>query len=181
PGAAAGNGSCFFPPTVLVDVAPGSRVLTEETFGPVVPVIRVRDAEEAIRLANASGLGLSASVWGRDLAQAERVARALEAGSVMINDTVSVVGIAEAPHGGVKGSGFGRSHGAEGLAECVCTKAIVVDRLAGVRQPWWFGYSAERARNTDAFVRLRHGARLAERVRAVPRALRLLRRGDRAV
>jgi acyl-CoA reductase-like NAD-dependent aldehyde dehydrogenase len=88
---------------------------------------------------------------------------------------------AGAPHGGVKGSGFGRSHGAEGLAECVRAKAIVVDRLAGVRQPWWFGYSAERARNTDAFVRFRHGARLAERVRAVPRVLRLLRRGDRAV
>lgn len=164
----------FLPPTVLVDVPLDSRVMQEETFGPVLPVVRVRDAEEAIRLANASAFGLSASVWGRDRRRALAVARRLKAGSVVINDVMSAAGIAEVPHGGVKASGYGRSHGAAGLLECVRPKALVIDRLVGVRQPWWFGYSGERARWIDGFVRAWHGAGVMERWRGAREALRLL-------
>ena len=102
-------GGDFMAPTLLVNVAPGMQVLREETFGPLLPVVRVRDADEAVRIANASRYGLSASVWGRDRAHAERVARSLEAGTVVVNDSIVAAGIAEVPHGGVKESGFGSS------------------------------------------------------------------------
>ncbi|HEU4642146.1 MAG TPA: aldehyde dehydrogenase family protein [Gemmatimonadaceae bacterium] len=171
----------LFPPTVLENVPADSRVLAEETFGPVVPLVRVRDADEAVRLANASTFGLSASVWGRDRRRAEAVARRLDAGTVVINDTVVAVGIAEVPHGGVKESGQGRSHGAPGLLECVRTKTVVADRLAGARQPWWFGYGPEHARNVDAFVRFWHGGSLAERLGGIWRSVRMLFRHERAL
>lgn len=171
----------LFPPAVLVDVEPTARVLTEETFGPVVPIVRVADEDEAIRLANASPFGLSASVWGRDLARAERVARRLDAGTVVVNGAVVAVGIAEVPHGGMKDSGYGRSHGMSGLLECTRTKTLVTDRLAAVRQPWWFGYGAQHAQNIDAFLRLWHGRGLVQRLGGLRRAIRMLFAHERAI
>jgi succinate-semialdehyde dehydrogenase/glutarate-semialdehyde dehydrogenase len=168
----AGDG--YFPPTVLADVTPEMRVMREESFGPLLPILRVRDEEEAIARANDSIFGLSASVWSRDAARAVRVAERVDAGSVHINDTLTAVGMSQVPHGGVKASGTGRTHGVEGLLECVRSKAIVADRLPGVRQPWWFGYGDEHARNLDAFVRFWHGASLAERAGGVWRSVRML-------
>lgn len=170
----AGAAEAYFPPTVLADVTPEMRVMREESFGPLLPVMRVDDAEDAIAHANASVFGLSASIWSRDVPRAIRLAERVEAGTVTINDAIVAVGIAEVPHGGVKESGTGRAHGAEGLMECVRSKTIVVDRLAGVRQPWWFGYDAEQARNLDAFVRLWHGRTPAERLGGMWRSLKLL-------
>lgn len=91
-----------FPPTVLVDVPSDSRALTEETFGPLMAVIRVRDADEAITRANASDFGLSASIWSRDVLRAGRLAERLECGTVAINDVLLTAGTPELPHGGVK-------------------------------------------------------------------------------
>jgi acyl-CoA reductase-like NAD-dependent aldehyde dehydrogenase len=139
-------------PTLLLDVPDGARALQEETFGPILPVLRVRDDDEAIWRANASPFGLSASVWSRDRARARRVADRLEAGTVVINDVALVAGVAEVPHGGVKASGHGRSHGLLGLEECVRTRTIVDDRFTGWRQPWWFGYGPDaEARGTCAW------------------------------
>jgi succinate-semialdehyde dehydrogenase / glutarate-semialdehyde dehydrogenase len=171
----------FFPPTVLLNVTPDMRVVREETFGPIIPVTRVRDAEDAVRQANLSSFGLSASVWGRDLRRAQEVARRLDAGTVVINDAIVSAGVAEVPHGGVKESGYGRSHGAAGLLECVRTKAVITDRLASVRQPWWFGYSAEHARNIDAFLRFWHGTSPGERLSGAWRSLRMLFVHERAL
>ena len=85
--------------------------MREETFGPVLPIMACADDQEAVRLANDSEYGLAASVWTRDRARGERLARRVHAGTVMVNDVVSCFGISEAPHGGVKASGVGRAHG----------------------------------------------------------------------
>ena len=165
PESSAGN---YFPPTLLADVTDEMRVLTEETFGPLLPVIRVKDADEAIRRANTSIYGLSASVWTRDRARGVAVARRLEAGAVLINDSVSVVGMPDVPYGGMKHSGLGRLHGVEGLAACVRSTAIVDDRFATWHQPWWFRYGAAHRAGFESFGRLTHGASLWERLSGLP-------------
>lgn len=187
--AAAGHGgvapdehaSAHFIPTLLLDVPADVRVMREETFGPLLPIVRVRDAEEAIALANASPFGLSASVWSRDRRRAREVARRLEAGTVVINDVTLIAGVAEVPHGGVKESGSARAHGAAGLEECVRTRTIVDDYFTGWRQGWWFGYGADARARSDAYLRLAHGRSLVERLSGVGRVLKLLFRPERPI
>jgi len=171
----------FFAPTIVADVTAGMRVAHEETFGPLLAIIRVRDDEEAIAVANDTSYGLSASVWGRDLTRARRIAGRIDAGTVHVNDVVSVVGMADVPHGGVKESGTGRLHGDAGLRECVREKAIVVDPFPSWRQPWWFGYGAEHARNIDAFARFWHGRSFVERLSGAWRSVKMLVSRDRPI
>src|SRR5437660_11068580 len=94
-----GNGR-FFEPTVLVDVDHSMKVMTEETFGPTLPIMKVRDAEEALRLANDSPFGLGASVFSKDAARGEGVARRIEAGAVAVNDAMLYYSALELPMGG---------------------------------------------------------------------------------
>ena len=169
-------GPAFFAPTLLADVTPDMRVMREETFGPLLPVIAVRDEDAAVALANASEFGLSASVWTRDRARALAVAERLEAGTVAINDAAIVAGIAEVPHGGVKSSGLGRAHGVAGLLEYTRTKAVVDERLPGMRQAWWFGYGPAIEAAIDAAIRVSHGPSWRARLGSVTRTLPLLRR-----
>ncbi len=112
----------FFPPTVLLGVRPGSRVLEEETFGPVAPIVPFRNEEEALAFANALPVGLAAYVFTRDLGRAFRVAEALEFGIVGVND--GVPSTPEAPFGGVKRSGLGREGGRWGLLEYLEVKYV---------------------------------------------------------
>ncbi|MCE7885398.1 MAG: aldehyde dehydrogenase family protein [Actinobacteria bacterium ATB1] len=128
----------FFEPTVLTGVDHDMRIMREETFGPVLPIMRVRDEREAIRLANDTPYGLTASVWTRDKAKGRRIAAELRAGSVLINDHITAYGITELPFGGVGDSGFGRVHGPEGLLEFVEVKSYVEDRLGLPSEPFWF-------------------------------------------
>jgi acyl-CoA reductase-like NAD-dependent aldehyde dehydrogenase len=118
----------FFPPTVLDLVPPEAAVAREETFGPILPILRVADAEQAIALTNASHLGLSGSVWSRDRARALAVARRLEAGSVCVNDVLVNYFFVSAPLGGVKDSGIGFRHGAEALRQFCTPRTVVEDR-----------------------------------------------------
>jgi acyl-CoA reductase-like NAD-dependent aldehyde dehydrogenase len=148
-----GGGGFFHEPTVVAGVDHTMRLMREETFGPVLPLMSFRDEEEAIRLANDSPFGLTASVWTRDIARGERVAEKIEAGTVMVNEVLYTHGIAQTPWGGVKLSGIGRTHGRAGLLELVHAQHIHTNRLARLQDLWWFGYTPQSAALFRAFAR----------------------------
>jgi acyl-CoA reductase-like NAD-dependent aldehyde dehydrogenase len=136
----------FFEPTVLVDVDHSMECMREETFGPTLPVMRVADADEAIRLANDSPYGLSASVWTGDRAKAERIAARLDAGAVNVNSAMTNVFAFSVPHGGWKQSGIGaRLGGASGIRKYCRPQAIVSDRLEPRSELFWYPYTARKA------------------------------------
>lgn len=112
----------FFRPTVLADVTPGMAAFREETFGPVAAVVRVRDAGEAVRVANDSAYGLGASIWSRDASLGERLARRIESGSVFVNGMVA--SDPRLPFGGIKRSGYGRELSAFGAREFTNVQTI---------------------------------------------------------
>jgi delta 1-pyrroline-5-carboxylate dehydrogenase len=151
------------------------RIMREETFGPVLPIMAFDTDDEAVRLANDSEYGLAASVWTRNRARGEALARRIHAGTVMVNDAVSCFGISEAPHGGVKASGIGRTHGRFGLEEMVKIKYVDSDRLPGVKKVWWYGYGAAFARQMEGFVDLQFAHRLSERLRGMMRCAEVFR------
>jgi acyl-CoA reductase-like NAD-dependent aldehyde dehydrogenase len=157
-------GPNFYQPTVLADVQQSMRVMREETFGPVLPIMAFDSDEEALRLANDSEYGLAASVWTRDRARGEGLARRLQVGTVMVNDAIACFGISEAPHGGVKASGIGRTHGRFGLEEMVRVKYVDSDRLPGMKRPWWYGYGDTFARQMEGFVDLQFARGLGQRL-----------------
>jgi acyl-CoA reductase-like NAD-dependent aldehyde dehydrogenase len=136
----------FHEPTVLAGVDHSMTVMREETFGPVLPLMNFGTEEEAVRLANDSPFGLTASVWTRDIARGLRVAERIEAGTVMVNEVLYTHGIAQTPWGGVKQSGLGRTHGRLGLLEMVAPHHIHVNRLTRLHDAWWFGYTPDAAR-----------------------------------
>jgi acyl-CoA reductase-like NAD-dependent aldehyde dehydrogenase len=156
-------GANFYAPTLLADVTHEMRIMREETFGPVLPVMPFDTDEEAIRLANDSEYGLAASVWTRDRARGEALARRIQAGTVMVNDVISCFGISEAPHGGIKSSGIGRSHGRFGLEEMVRIKYLDSDRLPGMKKIWWYGYGSAFAGQMEGLLDWQFAASLGQR------------------
>jgi acyl-CoA reductase-like NAD-dependent aldehyde dehydrogenase len=163
-------GPNYYAPTVLADVTHDMRIMREETFGPVLPVMACNDVEEAVRLANDSEYGLAASVWTRDPKRGERVARRIHAGTVMVNDVISCFGIREAPHAGVKASGVGRTHGRFGLEEMVRVKYLDTDQMPGVKKVWWYGYGENFRHQMEGFLDLQFARGLTSRVRGALRA-----------
>jgi acyl-CoA reductase-like NAD-dependent aldehyde dehydrogenase len=158
-------GSNFYAPTVLVDVTHNMRIMREETFGPVLPIMLFHDDDEAVRLANDSDYGLGASVWTRNRARGEAVASRIQAGTVMVNDCVSCFGISEALHGGVKASGLGRTHGHFGLEEMVRVKYLDVDLLGGMKKSWWYGYGEKFVRQMEGVIDLMFARKWGRRLR----------------
>jgi acyl-CoA reductase-like NAD-dependent aldehyde dehydrogenase len=126
-------GPLFFEPTILVDVDHSMLVMREETFGPLIPIMRVKGADEAVRLANDSEYGLSGAIFTKDLKRGEQLATRIESGDISINRPNWVWGTASLPMGGVKNSGLGRRNGPEGLLRFVRPQSIVVDNLIGAR------------------------------------------------
>jgi len=134
----------YLKPVVLWNVDHGMRVMREETFGPLLPIMAFTDQAHAIQLANHSDCGLNASVWSRDIGKAECIARQLQAGNWVVNDVLKNVGHAGLPFGGVKQSGFGRYRGAEGLKTFTYPVSGMTNRSRLSKEPNWFPYSTHR-------------------------------------
>ena len=133
----------YFEPTVLVDVDHSMTVMREETFGPVVGVMKVRDSEEALRLANDTRYGLAASVFG-EKERAERIGRRIEAGAVNVNDVIVNYVLMDVPMGGWKESGIGFRHGEYGIKKYCRPESVIVSRFAAKREPTWYPYTKSR-------------------------------------
>ena len=136
----------FYEPTILVDVDHTMTVMREETFGPVLPVMTFKSEDEAVRLANDSIFGLTASVWTKNLRGGRALAERIEAGTVMVNEVLYTHGIAQTPWGGVKQSGMGRTHGRLGLLELVTPQHVHVNRIPRLPDMWWFSYTPRASR-----------------------------------
>jgi acyl-CoA reductase-like NAD-dependent aldehyde dehydrogenase len=147
----------FFEPTVLVDVDHSMKIMTDETFGPTLPIMKVRDADEAVRLANDSPYGLGASVFSRDTARGEAVARRLEAGAANVNDAMINYTVLELPMGGAKASGLGSRHGAGGIRKYCSQQAIVVTRLAPKKELFMFPYKSRTSKLLAGLFKLMYG------------------------
>lgn len=131
----------FFEPTVIKNATNKMRPMQEETFGPTLPIATFKTEDEAIELANDTDFGLTASVWTSDLTKGKRVAEKVLAGTVNVNEVLYTHGIGQTPWGGFKESGYGRTHGKEGLMELVGVQHIHVNRFLFTPDVWWFGYS----------------------------------------
>jgi acyl-CoA reductase-like NAD-dependent aldehyde dehydrogenase len=143
----------FYQPTVLVDVDHGMKCMSEETFGPTLPVMKVRDAAEAIEKANDSQLGLSGSVWTRDKNKAMALARQMNTGTVDINNVLTIP--FPVPMEGWNESGVGsRSGGAAGIRKFCRTKSIVAERVAMKKEPLWYPYGRRKGKTIAAMLRM---------------------------
>lgn len=171
-------GPNFFQPTILADVTHDMDLMREETFGPVLPVCSFNSDDEAVALANDSEFGLAASIWTRDKQRGEGLARRIHAGTVMVNDVVACFGISEAPHGGVKASGIGRTHGRYGLEEMVWPKYVDSDRMPRMKKLWWYGYGPAFQQQMSGYIELLFAKNLIKRIRGAIKSTRsfLLRR-----
>jgi succinate-semialdehyde dehydrogenase/glutarate-semialdehyde dehydrogenase len=165
----------FFPPTVLTNVNHEMDVMRAETFGPVLPIMTFRSDDEAVRLANDSVYGLTASVWTNDLARGKRIAEQIEAGTVMINEVLYVHAVGQTPWGGVKQSGFGRTHGRAGLLELVNAQHIHINRFPSVPDMWWFNYTPSAGKLFRSLARRFASGSVLQTLFVMPQMIRRLR------
>jgi acyl-CoA reductase-like NAD-dependent aldehyde dehydrogenase len=154
--AASGPGR-FFEPTVLVDVNHSMKVMTDETFGPTLPIMKIADVEEGVRLANDSNYGLQASVWTKDVNKGEALARRIEAGVVCVNDAQINYTALNLPMGGWKTSGLGTRHGAAGIRKYTKVQSLLITKRALKREPFMFPYKARQTRLLGRFYKLMYG------------------------
>jgi acyl-CoA reductase-like NAD-dependent aldehyde dehydrogenase len=164
----------WLPATVLVNVNHSMQVMQDETFGPVLAVMRCKSPEEAVAFANDSDLGLTASVWTRSRAKGIKLARRIQAGAVTINDHLMSHGLAETPWGGFKESGIGRTHGKLGFDEMTEPQVIVNDILPLVRQNmWWQPYSKKVYDGMTGIADFLYGISFGKRLAGAGRMIKL--------
>src|SRR3954467_2167204 len=144
----------FFEPTVLIDVTPDMKAMRGEAFGPPLPIMKVADAEEAIRLANDSPYGLAASVFTKDIKRGEADARRVESGAVCVNDAMMNYAALELPMGGWKESGLGSRHGGGGIRKYTRQQSILISRLHPKKDIHMFPYKAKNTQRLLGFFRL---------------------------
>ncbi|HST54743.1 MAG TPA: aldehyde dehydrogenase family protein [Solirubrobacteraceae bacterium] len=148
----------FFEPTVLVDVDHTMKVMTVETFGPTLPIMKVADADEAVRLANDSPFGLGASVFSSDTTKGEAIARRVDAGAVCVNDAIVNYTALELPMGGVKESGLGSRHGADGIRKYCSQQALLITpKLALKRELHYYPYTPRVTKMLGRALKLLYG------------------------
>ncbi len=162
----------FFEPTVISGANNSMRAMQEETFGPTLPIATFKTEEEAIKLANDSEFGLTASVWTRDTKKGKRVAERIEAGTVCVNEVLYTHGIGQTPWGGFKNSGSGRTHGIEGLMELVQPQHIHINKLAIVPNAWWMPYGTDAVDTFKGFARHFASGSLLQTAKLTPRLLK---------
>jgi acyl-CoA reductase-like NAD-dependent aldehyde dehydrogenase len=162
----------YYEATVLVDVDHSMDVMRDETFGPVIPVMKVKDADEALRLANDCRYGLGGAIFSRDLVNAGRMAKRLQTGAVCINDSLVNFVIPDAPMGGMKESGFGYRHGASGIRKYCRQKTIAIDRFGLKREFHWFPESDRKSRQTRLLLELICRSGWKNKLRALARLAR---------
>jgi succinate-semialdehyde dehydrogenase/glutarate-semialdehyde dehydrogenase len=150
----------FYEPTVIVDVNHDMELMREETFGPLLPIMCVRDEEEAIRLANDTRFGLSANVWTRDKRKGCEIAERLETGGVSVNEVAIGYGIQEVPFGGRKESGLGQVNSEIGLRGYCHPLPILVHRFGGKKVEGGFPYQRKTEDRLQRFIRFAWGSGL---------------------
>lgn len=150
----------YWEPTVVRGVTHDMLLMREETFGPILPIVRVRDEDEALRLANDCEYGLGANVWTRDPARAAAIAIRIESGSVCVNDMTMTFGVPEAPFGGRKSSGVGQVNGVEGLRAYTWPMPILTDRMGGRQALAHYPYTIVRDAGMAKFIRFLFGTRV---------------------
>ena len=171
------HSSTIFPAMVLTEVNHDMLIMQEETFGPLVGVMKVKDMDEAVALANDSQYGLTGSVWSRNRRRAETLARQIQAGVVTINDHLISHGLAETPWGGVKQSGIGRCHGAIGFDEMTQPQVIVHDILPLARQNiWWHPHGKNIYEGLLGATRFLYSRSIRQRVKGFYYLLKVLPR-----
>ena len=164
----------FFPPTVLTNVNHEMEIMREETFGPVLPIMTFKTDDEAVRLANDSDFGLTASVWTNDLGRGRALAERIDAGTVTVNEVLYTHAIAQTPWGGVKHSGFGRTHGRAGLLELVNAQHIHVNRFPSIPDVWWFSYTPEAGKLFRSLARRFASGSIFQLLLTLPQMIRRL-------
>lgn len=147
----------YIEPTVLTDVDHSMKIMSEETFGPIIPIVPVESEEEAIRLANDTAYGLSSTVWCNDEARGVEIARRLQAGSTCVNDMAVTYGIPEAPFGGRKDSGVGQANGEVGLRGFCHPQPVIVDRLKGKQTAQTYPYTYKNDKMTQRIIKILWG------------------------
>lgn len=155
----------WYEPTIVADADHSMKVMVDETFGPVVGVMKVSDEDEAVRMANDTRYGLSASVFSKDTERAERIAERLEVGAANVNDALVNYFHLEVPMGGWKDSGIGWRHGPGGIRKYCRTESIVVPRLPLAKsEPLWYPYTPRRRRFLNRLYRLFNARGLRNRI-----------------
>lgn len=171
------NGENFLPAMVLTNVNHDMLLMKDETFGPVVGVMKFNSYDEAINLANDSYLGLTASVWSKSKKRAEKIARQLKAGAITINDHLMSHGLAETPWGGFKQSSIGRTHGKLGFDEMTQPMVIVNDILPFVkRNLWWHPFDKKLFDGLKSLLLILYSNKLILKFRQIKNFIRILPR-----
>ncbi|MGB5813331.1 MAG: aldehyde dehydrogenase family protein [Polyangiales bacterium] len=150
----------FYKPTFVRGVDHSMDLMREETFGPIVTVMRVATEDEAVRLANDSKYGLSGSVWTKDIKKGIEIAKRMETGSVVINDASMAYGAPEAPFGGMKESGFGHANGLNALRSYTHEQPIFIDRWGQKKERHWYPHTQKAIDEIDGMIRVVYGTAL---------------------